>query len=218
MKPEKLRAVMVATGEHYQAMAAITLPRAERALGMPVELITDVAEPYEAKLQLLDGLADDEHVLLLDTDLVFFGWDWSPIQPGLFNAAEDMLHPSWPGTAAILKLMPYPKELTFNTGLWIAPGSLQSVFQAALLSARNELKDFPYRLWEQTPLNFALQAFRTPRTWLSAQRFNWQLSPKDHADPAPKKGTLVVHLMEGKTPQAKLERVAKYCERFPYPQ
>lgn len=207
---------MLAQGDEFQAIAALTRPRAERALGVPVELVTSFSDITEAKLQQLEGATDDEHVMLLDADLVFFGWDWHAILPGHFNAAPDMLHPSWPGTKAIIDKMPFPKEPTLNTGLWIAPGSLQPVFAHALILARNDLRDFQYRLWDQTPLNVALQQARSPRHYLPAVQFNWQLSPKVQRDPAPAKHTYVVHLIEG-TPQEKLKRVSEYCERFPYP-
>lgn len=215
MKPEKLRAVMLAKGPEYVAMAELTRPRAEKALGVSVELITDIDDPFDAKLSLLDDVEPDEHVMLLDTDLVFFGWDWNAIVPDKFNAAIDMLHPSWPGTKAITDLMPYPNEPTFNTGLWIAPGSLWDVFHVARHLMHNDLRDFPYRVWDQTPLNLALQQTRAPRNPLHAKRFNWQVSPRGHFDPPPHPITLVVHLIEGTSPQSKLERVAKYCKAHP---
>ena len=148
--------------------------------------------------------------------MVLFGWDWSAFDFTCFNAAPDMLHPSWPGTKAIRGLMPNPNLHTFNSGLWFAPPSCKPLFKYAR-ELEKDLQDFEYKLGDQTPLNLAIQQSMA-RVNTLPQRFNLQFSPKNRPDPAPPEDVLGVHLVggtfEGETISKRI-RVLDYCKKYP---
>lgn len=203
---------MIAIGDDHQAMAASTVPRVEKVLGLPVNLITE-GDPFAVKLSLLEDAK--RPVLFIDCDLLLLGWDWDAFDPTCFNAAPDMMHPSWPGTAAIRSLLPNPKLHTFNSGLWLAPPSCKPLFRFASELGNGPLRDIPYKLGDQTPLNVAIQQV-SARTNTLPQKFNWQLHKKTRPDPPPPNGALGVHLVggtfEGDT-SSKRDRVLSYCKK-----
>lgn len=215
---------MVAIGSDHQTMAEATRPRVEKILELPVNVI-EYGEPFEVKLCLLEDA--QKPVLFIDCDLVLFHWDWDYFDFNCFNAAPDMLHPCWPGTHAIQKLMPIKRFPIFNTGLWLAPPDFRSVFKLARELFYGELKDFEYRLGDQTPLNLAIQTSEKnsvadgrkgdPRILKLDQRFNKQYAPKVTADPPPG-ADYGVHLIggtfENDTAQ-KRDRVLEYCRKYP---
>lgn len=215
--------VMIAIGEVHQQMVALTKPRVERVLGLPVLIIDsydnfpDAKDPFEIKLQLLTKYK--RPIVFIDTDVVVFDWRWDLIDPRYPHFALNVMSPAWPGTRAIQSiLMGAP---CFNTGVWYAPPHCDELFHRALKIKRTELKDFPYALGDQTPLNVALS--RTQHVWRELPpRFNVQLPPAK-VDRPPKVGELAIHLVGGTIPtpsepsdlQSKLRRVRNYCEKYP---
>lgn len=223
--------VMIAIGEVHQQMARLTKPRVEKVLGLPVLLIEsyndfpDAKDPFEIKLQLLSKYR--RPLVFIDTDVIVFDWRWDLIDPRYPHFAMNEMSPAWPGTRAIQSiLMGAP---CVNTGVWYAPLHCDELFQIALELKRTELKDFPYALGDQTPLNVALTRWNRrehgwrERGWRELpSRFNVQLSPSA-VDRPPKVGDLAIHLVGGtiptpseqSDPQSKLHRVRAYCEKYP---
>ena len=204
---------MVAIGDDHQEMAEFTRPRIEKILNIQVNTITE-GDPFDVKLDLLN---DNKNVVLfIDCDLVLFNWNWACFNFRHLNFALDQLHPSWPGTHAIQRLMPDPKAPIINSGLWLAHPQHQPVFKLAKLLSFTDLKDFEYKLGDQTPLNLAIQLMEREVNVLP-QSFNRQYMPKVTADPPPGKD-FGVHLIggtfEGDT-ASKRDRVINYCRKYP---
>lgn len=215
---------MIAIGEVHQQMVKLTKPRVERVLGLPVLVIDsyddfpDAADPFEIKLQLLSKYK--RPIVFIDTDVVMFQWRWDLIDPRYPHFALNVMSPAWPGTKAIRTLL--MGSPCVNTGVWYSPLGSALIFAEALRIKRTSLKDFPYALGDQTPLNVALM--RTPRSeWrLLPEHFNVQLPPAT-TDRAPQFRDLAIHLVGGtiptpsepSDPQSKLRRVRAYCEKYP---
>lgn len=216
--------VMIAIGEVHQQMVKLTKPRVERVLGLPVLVIDnyddfpDAADPFEIKLQLLSKYK--RPIVFIDTDVVMFQWRWDLIDPRYPHFALNTMSSAWPGTKAIRALL--MGSPCVNTGVWYSPLGSASLFTEALRIKRTSLKDFPYSLGDQTPLNVALM--RMPRSeWrLLPEHFNVQLPPST-VDRAPQFRDLAIHLVGGtiptpsepSDPQSKLRRVRAYCEKYP---
>ena len=216
--------VMIAIGEVHQQMVKLTKPRVERVLGLPVLVIDnyddfpDAADPFEIKLQLLSKYK--RPIVFIDTDVVMFQWRWDLIDPRYPHFALNTMSSAWPGTKAIRTLL--MGSPCVNTGVWYSPLGSALIFAEALRIKRTSLKDFPYALGDQTPLNVALM--RTPRSeWrLLPEHFNVQLPPST-TDRAPQFRDLAIHLVGGtiptpsepSDPQSKLRRVRAYCEKYP---
>jgi hypothetical protein len=221
---------MIALGETHQKMLELTKPRVEKVLNLPVHVVDsyddfpDAADPFEIKLQLLSTYR--RPTLFIDTDVVLFGWRWDLIDPRAPNFALNVMSPAWPGTRAIQSIL--NGAPCVNTGVWYAPLHCDELFHRALKIKRTELKDFPYALGDQTPLNVALSRAHKIEFWSGwkelPSRFNVQLPPSK-VDRAPKVGDLAIHLVGGTIPtpsepsdlQSKLRRVRDYCEKYPLP-
>lgn len=216
--------VMIAIGPVHQQMVQLTKPRVEKVLGLPVHVIDSFDEfpnakdPFEIKLQLFTKYK--RPIVFIDTDVVLFRWRWDLIDPRYPHFALNLMRDAWPGTKAIRSLL--HGSPCVNTGVWYAPLRTASLFEEALRIKRTSLKDFPYALGDQTPLNVALM--RTPRSeWrLLPEHFNVQLPPAT-VDRAPRIQDLAIHLVGGtiptpsepSDPQSKLRRVRSYCEKYP---
>lgn len=216
--------VMIAIGPIHQQMALLTKPRVEKILGLPVlvidsfEQFPDAQDPFEIKLQLLSRYK--RPIVFIDTDVVLFRWRWDYIDPRYPHFALNRMSDAWPGTKAIRSLL--HGSPCVNTGVWYAPVSSASLFQEALRIKRTSLKDFPYALGDQTPLNVALMRVPSNSWRILPNSFNVQLPPT-HIDRPPQIEDLAIHLVggtiptpsESADPETKLRRVKNYCEKYP---
>lgn len=225
--PKHLMVVMVAIGQVHQQMLELTKPRVEKVLGLTVHVINsyndfpDAADPFEIKLQLLSKYR--KPIVFIDTDVVLFGWNWRSFDDRYPHFVLDKMSSAWPGTLAIRNIVSGP---CVNSGVWYAPLGASYLFEHALQIKRTELKDFPYALGDQTPLNVALARAHKREGWRVWRElpatFNVQLPPNT-VDRAPKFGDFAVHLVGGtiptpsepSDPQSKLRRVRAYCEKYP---
>lgn len=217
MKPTSLAVCMIVCGDEYHQIADITAPRASKVLGAPIIRITPPADvaPHLFKLELFKHF-DTEHILLLDSDIVLFDWNWNDFALDAFNAAPSQnLHHFPHILKAIRQYIPEPAPL-FNTGLWLAPRSESTMFELAakyLKPPFGSLVNFPFNFHDETPTNLALYRTAALTHTLSAtyNRLNhmWQepyLPPPGDA--------FGVHLLSG-TPSQKLARIQAYCDAYP---
>lgn len=208
---------MIAKGPVHKVMADITQPRAEAVLGRPIQRLwpelIGCQDPWEAKLHLpaFARQSGFDHVLVIDTDIVLNSWDWEPFKPGHFNGVFTWQE-SWPETIGMRTLVPAPQPL-FNTGMWLAPTTdyICEVMRYACDLFRNELKDFEFKFWEETPLNAALFRYQVPVNCLPAG-FNTLHHDAKTLGPMPSKDLHAVHFVEG---THKLHRVNRYDVAYP---
>lgn len=209
---------MVVRGDEFEQMLELSKPRAERCLGMPITVLRP--EPDENlwvfKMSLLAKLQTP--LLCLDTDLLFFDWDWSELQWDQFNAVLDLPILRW--KAGVRELSKhYDVSRSINGGLWYSPFTRDhlTLFHCAKNCIIYE-KSCPYPFGDQTALNTALYRLSTEVHHLPYS-FNYHVF-KDEAFPC---DTKVVHVIgdtvntsDGKShPDLKLRRFKKLAKMNP---
>lgn len=210
--PHSYEICTIAIGDVYQQIAKITVPRMERLIGAPVRILSEPhPNPLMFKLDLLKH-TDAEHLLFIDVDIVLHAWDWAPFEPEKFNAVVcySSLFPDI--LQSLRQHIPAPAPL-FNSGFWLAPKSVQPVFQLAKDIAENELNTFKFQFNEETPLNLALHRTGFPCNELPEKYNNLQHIWKI-VQPVAATDTIGMHLLSG-NPLKKLARIKRYCERYP---
>ena len=207
---------MIVGGDCYERIAALTIPRAEQVLNHPV---TTIAPPPNTpahlfKLDLFQHFST-EHILLIDSDIVFFNWDWADFEPSAFNAVRSQnLHKFPPILQAVRNYIPEPSPL-FNTGLWLAPRALADVFSQASkhLKPGGRLLDFMHNFQDETPTNLALHENQAP-VHVLPNKYNKLHHIWQQPYLPPPEDSFGVHLLSG-DPEKKLERIQAYCEKYP---
>lgn len=154
---------MVVRGPEFEQMLDISKPRAERCLGLPIEVLRPEPEEdlWVFKMSLLAKL--QRPVLCLDTDLLFFDWDWSEFRWEMFNAALDLPLLKWnTGVRELNKY--YDTRRGINGGMWYSPYNDEHlrVFHCAKNFILYESKSCKFALGDQTALNAALYRLQTP--------------------------------------------------------
>jgi hypothetical protein len=159
-----VKAYTIATPE-YAELARITAACCAWATGLEVVVLTDVADPFEAKLQI-----DDEQYLFFDADLLLRRqWEVPRVPLGTFAAAP--LECGDRGRKAIREQHKLPAQM-MSTGLFIADRSHAPVMTRALELMR--ANPGVSSAQEETWLNVALQETGTP-VLLLPQTVNSQL-------------------------------------------
>jgi hypothetical protein len=147
-----MRAFTIATPEYIE-LARITAACFEWATGLAPTVVTDVADAYEAKLQL----PDDEPYVYFDADILFRKqWAIPEVPLGTFAAAP-LQFPDR-GLREIAKRHELPKPM-LSTGLFVASREHAPVMARALelMRAPNESSAH-----EETWLNVALKELAVP--------------------------------------------------------
>ena len=175
MKPDL--AVTIACGDAYSALAELVVPRVRALLGLEVAI--ERIEPVEAangslvetrmlnaraccwrKLELIDRYPG-RRVLFFDVDFVpLRRWDWSAVPDGF---------------CAVRNTSGGGQHL--NGGMWIADLEHMPVFALAraLWSAQGDPKQWSSGgVWEELPLQRALDELRVPVQWLP-HAYNFQM-------------------------------------------
>ena len=215
-KPSDLQVVMVVRGDEFEQMLDISKPRAERCLGLPITVLRPAQEEnlWVFKMSLLSKL--EKPVLCLDTDLLFFDWDWSEFRWDMFNAALDLPLLRWKtGVRELNKY--YDTRCGINGGMWYSPYNEEHlrVFHCAKNFILYESKQCKYALGDQTALNAALYRLATPVHHLPYS-FNHQISQETSLP----KNVKVLHVIgdtintsDGKPhPDRKLHRFKKLAK------
>lgn len=210
---------MVVRGAEFEQMLEITKPRAERCLEMPITVFRPEPEEdlWVFKMSLLSRL--NSPVLCLDTDLLFFDWDWSEFRWDLFNAVLDLPLLKW-GTGVRELSKYYDVQRGINGGMWYSPYSADylRMFHCAKNFILYESKKCLYPFGDQTALNTALYRFMSHVHFLPYS-FNYHVF-KEEAFPC---DTKVVHVIgdtlntaDGKPhPERKLHRLKKLAHMPP---
>lgn len=154
------RAVMIACGQRYEEIAALTQPFAQQALGIPVEVIT-LGIPHVLKLTVASKSANDVCTIVIDADVVLHSWDWdwldltkvnaTPLRSALFESFNRDVLPEGP---------------IVHTGLMAIPGHLSSVGVEAANLMQNELRGRPHNFFDEVPMSVACWRTGTPVHWL----------------------------------------------------
>lgn len=218
-KPDNLQVVTVVRGAEFEKMLEIGKPRAERCLGMPVTVLRPGPEEnlWVYKMSLLSKL--EAPVLCLDTDLLFFNWDWSVFDWNKFNAVLDLPFLKWKtGMRELGKY--YPTQTSINGGLWYSPYSDEHLrmFHCAKNFIIYESEKCPYPFGDQTGLNTAIYRLSTEVNFLPYS-YNYHVF-QDEPFPC---DTKVVHVIgdtlntpDGKPhPERKLRRFQKLAQMPP---
>jgi hypothetical protein len=147
-----MKAFTIATGE-YAELARITAVCFEWSTGLAPTILTDVADPFEAKLQLPDG----EQYVFLDAD-VMFRKRWVIPEVPLDTFAAAPLQMIERGLHAIGKRHELPKSM-LSTGLFISSSA-----HAPVTARARELMRTPNEstAGDETWLNIALHEAQTP--------------------------------------------------------
>jgi hypothetical protein len=216
LRPDNLKAVMVVRGAEFEQMLEVAKPRAERCLGMPITVLRPSPEEdlWVFKMSLLSKL--EAPVLCLDTDLLFFDWDWDEFDWNRFNAVLDLPLLKWStGVRELGKY--YDVKKGVNGGMWYAPYTLDHlrVFHCAKNFILYESQKCRYAFGDQTALNTALYRLQTDVHFLP-YAFNYHVF-KDETFPC---DTKVVHVIgdtlnteDGKPhPERKLRRFLKLAQ------
>lgn len=191
---------MIAVGSEYRELAAIARPRAEDALGYPIELITESHKPFEIKLDLLARSSGDRVVVLVDADAVLSSFDWAPVKFGCINArrvpylSTEREHVELLGTSPML-----------HTGLVVAHGraAAEAASLAVLLMRENKR---PLSCQDELPLSVACRQINAPVNLLPDDAVTCITGRAD-------KRVTCAHFIGG-SPANKLRRVNEYVEKF----
>lgn len=179
-----MRAVTIAVGPAWEAMAALAAASVRQHLGLEPEIIRDVGDcrqPAKYKLRLLERFRGET--------VLYFDADCRVLRPWLWEQFEDCRWPvvvlDWPSRARDQDCRGFriDADRYFASGFWIANARHQS-HRDAWAAARTIAEDPTYRTafkYEQTALNCAVQRAGLPLTLLD--RRHWWITTLDH--PAP---------------------------------
>lgn len=201
---------MVAVGEPHRRMAELTLPRAEKYLGLSIELLTE-GDPFVLKLTLLERT--NRPVFFIDADAVVRSWSWESFQSDSFNAVHDYPVRTWAKELSEF----FPLDRCINSGVWLASKKHRDVFLHALKLMNTEFAGYQLQLGDQTALNRALHLAGMELNLLPIE-YNYQLPPYMALESVPADAK-VVHLVgdsfDSANPEKKLDRVRKVVDAFP---
>ena len=215
---QEVRVVTFAVGEAFEQMAALTMPRAEKVLGLPIEVIKDgkPEDTFTRKMKLLQEAPGP--VLCIDVDMVFCSWDWSSLKQEEFNAVLDHGLETWAG--GNLAKIGVDAGTSVNGGLWLANAKHVQVFELAERLMNGALNDYFLKMGDQTSLNKALQTLETP-VHVLPRDFNYLVPPGAKLRDVPRSAR-VVHLVGNSVgpneiylPWKKLQRVKEALDAFP---
>lgn len=175
-------------GEHYERLAAKTVPLFERSTGLAADVIRPPAgaDPFREKLR---AAARPGPLVLFDVDCLFLR-QWRIEEPAALTMAFGV---PW----SLCPWCPDGSVRVYNTGVMLVPDGCQPLFQRAL-----DIYDAgPPNYFDEGPLRLAIRELDWPVVELDP-RFNRQrISP-------PEPGTVVWHLVKpGCDPEFKYRAV-----------
>jgi hypothetical protein len=190
-----MKAVTLLLGEHFEKMAAMTVPMFEQSTGLVADVIRlpSGADPFREKLRLTERLTDG--FVFFDLDCLFLQ-PWAIVTPALLTLAKGIV---WRGCTWDSD----GNTRVYNTGVMLVPPGCAPLFARAL-----DIYDSgTSNCFDEGPLLTAIHELDWPVVEMP-ERFNFQDKARAPA------GTVVWHLAGGGTaPEWKLRLVTNAVDR-----